>query len=217
MKLTQEQLKKIIKEEVGAVLSELSFGDIGRGINKGLHDIGLPKSGGEGKGDQLYTELVEIQAEMRDLITKKPESITDWVYGYTVGNINSRDLGGQLDHFASEVEDYVSRIKGFFDLKELPHAVDNWERTPAELLYLRKEIFPNPPEDFKNLLNDFANQTAEMLISVSGMDLEYSGGYKKYAPYALKGIQQAYSEFSQNKQQELAERKRKRTIRRSRK
>ena len=230
MKITKEQLKTIIQEELEGLHQEGFFGDIARSAKKGLYDFSRPK--GEPSYDELYTELIGTQAGLQDLMHTNPEELTKWTQGFF--SKRGWPEGTKINEMVMQIDDLIDQTRQGPDEDGVGMMqVDKFEELQRYIKYYRENIsdeikslkgkFQSNPEQANAQLPILAQQLSEVLYIISGASQDTGEGpsrsdisKKHYAPHIEKALRAVQKHVTQREKSYMSESKRSQRKRKNR-
>ena len=222
MKITKEQLKRIIKEELEGLHQEGFFGDMARSAKKGMYDLSRPK--GEPSYDELYTELIGTQASLQHLMHDNPEELTKWTQGF----FSKRGWpdNTKIDEIVEKIDDLVDdtsqgpdeegggawQVDKFDELRR--YLKQYRENISEEIKSLRQNFITNPKRADMQL-PILAQQLSEILYIISGAAEDTGHGPSRsdiskehYAPHIEKAMRAVQKHVSAREKAYMSETKR---------
>ena len=230
MKITKEQLKTIIQEELEGLHQEGFFGDIARSAKKGLYDFSRPK--GEPSYDELYTELIGTQAGLQDLMHTNPEELTKWTQGFF--SKRGWPEGTKINEMVMQIDDLIDQTRQGPDEDGVGMMqVDKFEELQRYIKYYRENIsdeikslkgkFQSNPEQANAQLPILAQKLSEVLYIISGASQDTGEGpsrsdisKKHYAPHIEKALRAVQKHVTQREKSYMSESKRSQRKRKNR-
>jgi len=222
MKITKQELRTIIHEELDNLHKEGFFGDMARGAKKGLYNLGRRK--GETSYDELYTALVGQQSGLQNLMHTNTEELMKWTQGWFAKK--RFPVGTKINDMVMKIDDLVDETRQGPDeegggawqvdkFDKLRHYLSYYrDQISKEIQSFEKKLQSNPKQADYNL-PVIAQQLAKVLYEISGAASDTGEGpssqetaTKYYAPHIEKALRAVQEHVKAREKSYMSESKR---------